>query len=56
MYFQIIKLECQVTKNEHFDTFFAFNQGSNFAKAADLYSGDSYQQGIKNLLNIGKTL
>ena len=34
--FQIIKMECQVEKNEHFRhlLLFAFNQGSKAAKAA----------------------
>ena len=44
-YFQIIKMECQVKKNEHFwHLLFAFNQGSKTTKAADLY------QGIENLV------
>ena len=34
-----------------FDTFlFAINRGSKAAKAADFYSGDFYQRGIKNLV------
>ena len=36
LYFQIIEMECQVEKNEHFRhlLLFAFNQGSKAAKAA----------------------
>ena len=48
VYIQIIKIECQVKKNEHFrHLLFAFNKGS---KAADFNSGDFYQKGIKNLV------
>ena len=45
VYFQMIKSECQVKKNEHFLHLFTFNLSSNFAKAADFYSG-----GIENLV------
>ena len=51
IYFQMIKMECHVKKNEHFRHFlFAFNQGSKTAKAADFYSGEFYQRGIDNLV------
>ena len=51
VYLHIIKMECQVKKNERFLHLFSSNQSSKAAKAAGFY-----QRGIENLVKCWETV